>query len=1113
MQRLMNDGWSFTKLHSGSTLDEARNAKWKNVPLPHDFLIEQHNNLYETCDGWYRRDVEVAPDQLDKVWLVRFDGVYQDCDVLLNSEVICTHRYGYTAFDVELTGKLHAGRNELMVHVRHQSPNSRWYSGAGIYRDVNLFVLEQRYMPLDGTYVTVKNDGDVWRVTIATEVVGDGTGLPVHRLTDHQGQVIAESHGTTAEMIVRNPRLWSVDKPELYLLETTLGTQTIRQHIGFRTMRYDADRGLFLNDEPIKLHGVCLHHDLGALGAAFHKKAAYRQLKAMKEMGVNALRTSHNPPARHVMDLCDEMGILVVDEAFDMWERPKTTYDYARFFGENVEADVASWVRRDRNHPSLLMWSIGNEILDTHADARGQEVTAMLHRLVRRHDPEGNARVTIGSNFMPWEGAQKCADLVEVVGYNYGEKYYEPHHQAHPEWLIYGSETASALSSRGIYKFPASAGILSDEDLQCSSLGNSTSSWGTRDMRHCIVDDLNTPYSLGQFLWSGIDYIGEPTPYHTRNCYFGMMDTAVFPKEYWYLFRSLWRDEPMAHIGVHWDWNPGQMIDVAVMTTGIRCELFLNGISLGCKDVDRRSAENCLPIWRVPFQAGELRAKAYDADGTVMAEDVRYTPGDSARIVLSAEDEVLLADGRDMTFVTISMVDALGRPVENAVDRVHVKVENGVLLGLDNGDSTDREGYKASTRRLFSGKLLAMIGAPETPGIVRITVSSPGKEPTTLEIEAKQTDSRLGSASFESYEDVEMPNELPVRKIELIPMGSKQLNTDNQSVSFAVKCLPENADKQSISYRITTEKGIETPCAVAEAADGVVTVHAKGDGAVYLRATCSNGYDHARVISQQEITISGMGMPNLDPYGFVSAGLYSISQGEITPGNEQGVAFCRDGYSMVGFEQVDFGPVGSDEITLPVFALDSKHYDITMWLGDPRSGGQVLAVLPYEKTSRWNVYQPETYKLPRRLTGVQTICFSMTVKIHLKGFSFTRQSRAWQQLSSLDADVVYGDSFRREKEGVVDIGNNVSLVFEQMDFAGCTHAKLILEGATPLAVNPVTIRFENEQGETLTTLAQFSGEAGRSQRFEMEVLPGVCSVSFVFLPGSQFDFFGFRFEQ
>lgn len=1115
MERLLNDLWRFAALENGSTLADALNAKWSDVALPHDFLIWKHEDLYANMDGWYRRGLNVPEEWLEKEVVLRFDGVYMDCDVLLNGEVVCTHHYGYTAFDAVLTGKLRAGENEIMVQVRHRSPNSRWYSGAGIFRDVTLHVLPKRHIALDGTYVTTAPGKDAWTLRVQTQVVGDDDGSIVqHRLLNAAGETVAQAEGEGVAMEVACPLLWSPAEPNLYTLETTLGEQVIRQNVGFRAYRFDVSEGLFINGEHVKLHGVCLHHDLGALGSAFHVKAARRQLKAMQGMGVNSLRTSHNPPARQVMDLCDELGILVIDEAFDMWRRPKTTYDYARFFDADVEADVASWVRRDRNHPSLLMWSVGNEILDTHLDESAVDVTKMLCRHVREHDPLKNGAITIGSNFMPWAGAQKCAEHIDLVGYNYGEKYYEEHHAAHPNWVIYGSETASALSSRGVYKFPLEANYLSDEDMQCSSLGNSTSSWGAKDMRMCIIEDLNTPFSMGQYLWSGIDYIGEPTPYHTRSCYFGMMDTAVFPKEYWYQFKSLWRDEPMARIGVSWDWNAGQLIDVPVMTNGAWVELLLNGESLGMQEVDLRQWEKSLPVWKIPFAPGELQARAYDAAGHLIAEDCRHTPGDSAAIILSAEDESILADGSDMTFVTISMADAAGHPVENAVDRVMVTVEGaGRLLGLDNGDSTDVEGYKTNTRRLFSGKLLAMVGAADQPGTMRIRVASPGKAEAVLEIPVLPAQRKEGTALAQACPAAQMPKEVPARRISLEPLGDTHLNAEHPQVSFAVRLLPENADAQPITYRIVNAKGIESPCAECVAGEGKVTVRALGDGEVYLRATCCNGYAHTRVISQQEIHISGLGQPSLDPYGFIAGGLYDLSYGDIGSGNEQGVAFARDGESMAGYTQIDFGPVGSDEITLPIFALNDERYEIAVWLGDPRSGGEKIDVLTYQKPSIWNVYQAQTYRLSRRLTGMQTLCFTMTEKVHVKGFSFTRQSRAWVQQSALKADAVYGDSFTRTEEGVLGIGNNVSLIYEGMDFGEETHARLILDAATALEENPVTIHFEREDGREITSLAQFRGTGRGEQTFEVEVLPGLCKVSFVFLPGSQFDFYGFRFEK
>ncbi len=1121
IQRLFNDGWSFVKLPAGSDRpDEA--AAWRPVDLPHDFLIAQQDNLYETCDGWYRRTLTMPEQARERQWILRFDGVYMDCDVLVNGRVACTHHYGYTAFDANLTDRLHPGENELMVRIRHRAPNSRWYSGAGIFRDVKLYGLPPRHVPLDGVYVTAKQEDDgAWVMRVDTELTGpeDG-GTLAHRLLDRKGTCVAQASipaaGDRAEVALRvdAPNLWRCDAPYVYTLETTLGEQTIRQNVGFRTIAWTTDRGLFVSGDHVKLHGVCLHHDLGALGSAFHVKAARRQLLAMKEMGVNALRTSHNPPARQVMDLCDELGILVVDEAFDMWRRPKTTYDYARFFDEDMPADVASWVRRDRNHPSLLMWSVGNEILDTHLDASAVDVTRALKENVRLHDPQGNGAVTVGSNFMPWEGAQRCAELLDVVGYNYGEKYYEAHHACHPDWVMYGSETASVLSSRGVYRFPLRQNILSDEDLQCSALGNSTSSWGAQDLCAMLVDDLNTPYSLGQFLWSGIDYIGEPTPYHTRSCYFGMMDTACFPKDFWYLFRSMWTDQPMAHIGVTWDWNPGQLIDVPVMTNGAAAELFINGVSLGREAVDRHDAAKCRPVWRVPFQPGELRARAYDASGKMIAEETIETSGDSAEIVLTSEDTFLAADGEDMTFVTISMRDDAGRPVPNAVDRVHVSVTgSGRLVGLDNGDSTDREGYKTTTRRLFSGKLLAMIAATNQPGEAVIEVTSPGKAPARLTLPVMSAEVIAGRSFSERCPDVPMPEETPVRRIELAPQGSTHLDAQRREVTFLTCLLPENAMPQPVKYRVTNASGISSPCAEVVPFEGGVTVRALGDGEIYLRATCANGYDHPRIISQQEVTITGIGMPNLNPYELIAGGLYDLSEGDIGSGNEQGVAFARDGESMCGFTHVDFGDVGSDEITLPIFALNDDAYDIAVYEGDPRDGGEKLATLTYQMPSIWNTYQAQTYRLLKRLTGLKTICFSMTAKVHLKGFYFTKQSRAWKPLSALEADAVYGDSFRRTEEGILDIGNNVSLVFGRMDFGDAHRARLIVDGATALPETPITIRFHGKDGAEQTALAQFAGTSRGEQTFEVPVLSGECEVAFVFLPGSRFDFYRFRFAK
>lgn len=1126
MQRLFNDQWTFAKLNAGSSYIDACAASFDPVDLPHDFLIGNTDDLYETCDGWYRRTLTVSAEQLAKVWQLVFDGVYMDCDVLVNGAVVCTHHYGYTAFTADLTNALLQGENEVMVHIRHRSPNSRWYSGAGIFRDVTLRVLDPIHLDEDSLRIESEyfKDEKLWQVYVSVSIhapakqpvtlrILNSEGKPVHLQTEHAQRQDAFTFFFDCSSICAHP--WSPASPYLYTAELTYGSQVIRRRFGLRTVEADPERGFLLNGEVIKLHGVCLHHDLGALGSAFHEKAARRQLRIMQDMGVNALRTSHNPPASKLLDLCDEMGVLVIDEFTDMWEMPKTPYDYARFFDDDVYDDVRSWVCRDRTHPSVVMWSIGNEILDTHASVRGAEITQLLKNLVLQHD-DRHALITIGSNYMPWDGAQQCADILKIAGYNYGEKYYEQHHAAHPDWTIYGSETASSLSSRGVYHFPIESNILSDEDLQCSALGNSTSSWGCRDLRKMIVDDMNCPYSMGQFIWSGIDYIGEPTPYHTRSCYFGHVDTAGFPKDGFYQFRSIWRDEPMAHIGVTWCWNEGQLIDVPVMTTGASCELLLNGRSLGVKQVNRRVWQESLPTWKVPYEPGVLVARAYDTDGHIIAEDVRRTYGDSAALALEAEDAELLGDGHDMTFVTVTALDAEGNPVENACDRIHVSVTGAArLLGVDNGDSTDLDGYRTTNRHLFSGKLLIMVGALDHPGTAHISVTAPGLQNASIELPVRQAEAVPGSSCLQRIEEAPMPTDMPVRRIDLKPLGSVHLDAEHPSVTFSVTTQPAFADQQSITYRIVTDVGIASPCAaLTQNDDGTVTVTARGDGMVYLRAVCSNGYPHTRIISQQEIFITGMGKPYLDPYDFITGGLYDISDGDISSGNEKGVSFARESYSMVGFSNIDFGPVGSDEITLPIFALSGDLYQITLYRGDPRCGGEKICTLDYQKPSIWNTYQPQTYRLPIRLTGVQTLCFSMELKVHLKGFSFTRQNRAWLPLRALDADHLYGDSFTRTDNAVSQIGNNVSLVYEGMDFEGNERVVLTLDAFTPLDENPVNVVMVNADGQERRELCSFTHTPERSsQHFELPVLPGLCTVSFVFLPGSQFDFYGFQFAK
>ncbi|MEG0689077.1 MAG: glycoside hydrolase family 2 TIM barrel-domain containing protein, partial [Hungatella sp.] len=496
-KRLFNDEWEFVKLPIGSGISdlESVDTAFTAVDIPHDWLIDQAQNLYESSVGWYRKIwAYKKSESSDLLIILEFEGVYMDSEIYVNGEQIFHWENGYSSFEVELTAYLKEGENEILVRVNHQSPNSRWYSGAGIYRNIWLHTYPATHIVPHGIYISTTKAEDGWIAEVETQIqLNQNTVLQQTIVETHTGRIAAPTQSLflTAEkeiekvgnqqFFLKDVQVWDLETPTLYQLRTELlqsGNVICREEtsFGFRTIEFLPDRGFWLNGRRCKLNGVCEHHDLGCLGSAYHQAAMRRKIRLLKEMGVNAIRTAHNMPAPGLMELADEMGMLIQSESFDMWERSKTTFDYARFFKTCYEKDVAVWVRRDRNHPSLMMWSIGNEIFDTHVDSHGAEITQNLMEAVRKHDPRGNAAVTLGSNYMPWEHARECADIVKLAGYNYSEQYYEAHHREHPDWIIYGSETASIVQSRGIYHFPFARSVLADEDLQCSALGNSTTS-------------------------------------------------------------------------------------------------------------------------------------------------------------------------------------------------------------------------------------------------------------------------------------------------------------------------------------------------------------------------------------------------------------------------------------------------------------------------------------------------------------------------------------------------------------------------------------------------------------------------------------------------------------
>ena len=1146
--KLFNKGWKFLKTPMGVEKEavEQRKAEFQPVDIPHDWMIYNTLDLYENSIGWYLKNLQLsdlALEEGERVY-IRFDGVYMDSTFYVNGKAVGDWKYGYSAFGFDITDFLQEGGNELLMQVRYQCPNSRWYSGAGMYRNVWLKVYPKVYLPLDGTYVwSQAGENGAYHVEIDTEVAGAVSAATAVRYTllTKDGAVFAQL-GTLQSFTdkedckvcslhteVANVQEWDIEAPNCYTLKVELldGETVMDQQemtIGFRRVAFDTNEGFFLNGRHVKLYGVCEHHDLGCLGAAFHKEAMRRKFKVLKEAGINALRTSHNMPAQEVMELADEMGILVVSEGFDMWERTKTEYDYGRFFKEWAGRDVRSWVRRDRNHPSLIMWSIGNEIYDTHADAWAPDITRRLQGYVEEHDYKKNAPVTIGSNYMPWEGAQKCADIIKMAGYNYGEKCYEEHHAAHPDWVIYGSETASVVQSRGVYRFPLSQSMLADEDEQCSALGNSCTSWGAKNIEACIIDDRDATFSCGQFLWTGFDYIGEPTPYQTKNSYFGHVDTAGFPKDSYYVLEAEWTDakrNPMVHLYPYWDFNEGMSVDVRACTNGASVELFVNGTSYGKQDIDHAHGKVLQGHWEVAYTPGEITAVAYDENGTEIARDTRHSFGDGVQLVLEADKDVIKADGEDLCFISISAVDKDGYPVDNAMDYVEVLVEGaGRLLGLDNGDSTDYDAYKGNVRKLFNGKLLAVIAAKTEAGDIQVTVNSKSLASATLQLKAVEAPVREGICCEEDMmkNPMTLPDNIPVRKVEINTKEGTLLNPEKNSVLVEATVYPAMATDKEIIWKVVNGQGIEITFAQVEviSSEGntqLAKVTAIGDGEFLVRCMSKGGTDKVEIISQVFFKAEGLGKASMDPYSFISAGLYSDTIGTIGNGNEQGVAM-DNGDSSVIFEKLDFGDYGSDEITVPVFALDGKPYAVEIWLGKPgEAGSEKLLDTIYQKPSIWAVYQSDTWKLAKRIKGLATISIRMYDKVHIKGFSFTRFEKAYNRVEAVECSNIYGDSFTKEADAITGIGNNVSIEFDNMDFGEKGATAVTIWGRSPLAGNTMHIMFTAQDGTSVRRVVEIKGtKEYEEQTIAIDPICGKGKVEFVFLPGSDFDMKAFQFQ-
>jgi beta-galactosidase len=737
--------WQFTLADSIAdySAEEVNVSDWRTLNLPHDWSIEADFSKDNPATpgggalpggiGWYRKTFTLPVQTSDlgaKQVYIDFDGIYRNSEVWFNGRLLGKRPYGYISFRYDLTPSIRWGEeNVIAVKVDNsQQPNSRWYSGSGIYRNVHLVVVNAVHIDQWGTYVTTPAVSEKEAtIRIQTTVKNQSNqNLPVqirHTLKNAEGKTVLQtaSADTDRTFTLANPVLWSIENPYLYKIITTLEVDgkiidDYETTLGIRSFEFDADKGFILNGKPVKIKGVCEHHDLGCLGAAVNERALERQLQILKDMGCNGIRTSHNPPAPELLDLCDKMGFIVMDEAFDMWEIAKSPSDYSHDFPEWHERDLTDLILRDRNHPSVFVWSIGNEVMEQwegNGVALTQELTAIVKKL------DATRPVIAACNGDSPTNPLFRAEVLDIIGFNYNEKSWPDSvffkNFPHQKFIV--TESTSGLMSRGYYEMPANSIYIRAYDWngftglpvqQNSAYDNVHVPWGsTHEVSWRLVKQYD--HIAGMYIWTGFDYLGEPTPFGwpSRSSYFGIIDLAGFPKDVYYMYQSEWTDQDVLHVFPHWNWQEGQAVDVwAYYNNADEVELYLNDKSLGKK---AKQGDELHVWWRVPFEKGTLKAVSRKNGKEVLTKEIR-TAGAPASIRLTADRKSIKSDGKDLAFVTVEVVDANGIPVPTADNFIEFTVTgNGSIVGTDNGDSTDPVSLKKPQRKLFNGKALVVV--------------------------------------------------------------------------------------------------------------------------------------------------------------------------------------------------------------------------------------------------------------------------------------------------------------------------------------------------------------------------------------------------------------------
>ena len=778
----LSEGWKFQKGNpENASQIEFNDTNWQNVTVPHDWAIYgpfdkeidkqiiaitqngekiptektgRTGSLPHIGSAWYRKSFNIHENDINKKIILQFDGAMSEPEVFLNGKKIGEWKYGYSYFYFDISENVLVGNNLLAVKLTNKEFASRWYPGAGLYRKVTLTFKEKESIKHWGTFITTPIVTKAFaKVSIKTKV-SSTHGKLVTKIYDKLENLVAEQESSEAfgnefeqNIKINNPNLWSPENPYLYTAKTFLfvGNQLkdeITTKFGVRKIEFIPKKGFFLNDSLTKFKGVCLHHDLGPLGTAINTAALKRQLTILKDMGVNAIRSSHNMPSLEQLELCDEMGFLFLAESFDEWKKPKVKNGYNRFFDEYAKKDVENLVRATRNHPCIVMWSSGNEVPDQWG-SEGVKRAKWLQDIFHKEDP--TRPVTVGMDQVKAVMASGFGAIMDIPGLNYRVHLYEEANEKFPQGYILGSETASTVSSRGIYKFPVAQGIMKKyDDFQSSSYDLEFCSWSNLPEDDFILQD-DKSWVLGEFVWTGFDYLGEPTPYDeqwpSRSSYFGMIDLAGIPKDRYYLYRSRWNTkEETLHILPHWNWKgrEGKKTPVFVYTNYDSAELFVNGKSMGIqkKTKDKTPQHRYRLMWNdVIYKPGTLKVIAFNADGKAVASKEIKTAGKPYQIVLDADRKTVNADGKDISFVKVSIVDKNGVPCPTATNQLQFDVTGkGNFRAVCNGDATSLELFHKPTMKLFSGKLVVLVQSTKETGDITLKVKGKGLKSGSIQI-------------------------------------------------------------------------------------------------------------------------------------------------------------------------------------------------------------------------------------------------------------------------------------------------------------------------------------------------------------------------------------------